>query len=303
MITREHMHAVRRLEIRARRRVDNLFGGSYNSAFKGRGIEFAEVREYEPGDDVRTIDWNVTARSGHPYVKRFMEERQLTIVLALDCSATTGFGAVDRTKLEMMTEVGAVLTLAGVRSNDRVGLCLFGARGLAPGRTLHVSPSKGRTHSMRIIRELIEADPGSDHADIPGVLTEIGRTHKRRSVVVLISDFLSGINNEPQPTWARPLRMLARRHEIVAIRCTDPRETELPRAGTLRMHDPVSGRRFVIDTDSRRVRERYRARALEETGRIVDALDRARVDHTELSTGGPAIDDLARFLDQRGRRR
>jgi len=303
MITREHMQAVRRLEIRARRRVDNIFGGSYHSAFKGRGIEFAEVREYEPGDDVRTIDWNVTARSGRPHIKRFVEERQLTVLVALDCSATTAFGAVKRTKHAMMTEAAAVLTLAASRNNDRVGLCLFGARTLRAGRTLHIEPTKGRTHSMRIIRELIEASPGETHADIPAVLTEIGRTHKRRSVVILISDLLSGLNNEHEPTWARPLRMLARRHEIVALRCTDPRETDLPRCGMMRVHNPVSGRRAVIDTDSRRVRERYRARAIEETARIVRALERARVDHTELSTGSDPLDDLARFFSTRGRRR
>jgi len=303
MITREHMQAVRRLEIRARRRVDNIFGGSYHSAFKGRGIEFAEVREYEPGDDVRTIDWNVTARSGRPHVKRFVEERQLTVIIALDCSATAAFGAVNRTKHALMSETAAVLALAAARNNDRVGLCLFGADTLRAGRTLHVEPSKGRTHSMRLIRELVQAAPGRAHADIPSVLTEIGRTHKRRSVVVLVSDLLSGLNNEREPTWARPLRMLARKHEIVALRCTDPRESELPRCGMMRVHDPVSGRRAVIDTDARGVRERYHARALEETDRIVRALTDARVDHTELSTAGDALGDLARFFERRGRRR
>ncbi|MEQ9207139.1 MAG: DUF58 domain-containing protein [Phycisphaerales bacterium] len=303
MITEELMQAVKRLEIRARRRVDDMFGGSYHSAFKGQGIEFSEVREYQPGDDVRSIDWNVTARMGRPFIKRFEEERQLTIVLAVDCSRSTGFGTIRRSKHELMSEVGAVLTLAAGRNNDKVGLCLFGSEHLADGKTLHVPATKGRLHGMRIIRELIDATPGENQEDLSSVLTEIGRTHKRRCIVIVLSDFLSGLNNEAEPSWGAKLRMLAQRHEVIAMQFTDPREFELPRSGVLRMHDPMSGRRFLVDTGSRKVRERYRAQALRENELIVSTLKNAQIDHIELSTGQDYADDLVRYFQSRGSRR
>ncbi len=301
MITKELMQAVKRLEIRARRRVDDLFGGEYHSAFKGQGIEFAEVREYEPGDDVRTIDWNVTARSGKPFIKRFTEERQLTCVLAIDCARSTAFGAVRRSKHDLMSEVGAVLTLAASRNNDRVGLCVFGSAHRK--RTLHVEPSKGRTHSMRIIRELIDATPGDEQTDLADAIREIGRTHRRRAIVFILSDFLSGLNNTDEPEWAKPLRVLGHKHEVVAIQCTDPREFELPRAGLIRMTDPITHERFVVDTSSKRVRDRYARRAQEENATIVSAITNARVDHVELSTGHDYADTLARFFHTRNARR
>lgn len=303
MITEELMQAVKRLEIRARRRVDDMFGGSYHSAFKGQGIEFSEVREYQPGDDVRSIDWNVTARMGRPFIKRFEEERQLTIVLAVDCSRSTGFGTIRRSKHELMSEVGAVLTLAAGRNNDKVGLCLFGSEHLADGKTLHVPATKGRLHGMRIIRELIDATPGENQEDLSSVLTEIGRTHKRRCIVIVLSDFLSGLNNESEPSWGAKLRMLAQRHEVIAMQFTDPREFELPRSGVLRMHDPMSGRRFLVDTGSRKVRERYRAQAVRENELIVSTLKNAQIDHIELSTGQDYADDLVRYFQSRGSRR
>tara|TARA_R110002073_G_scaffold206775_1_gene366660 strand:- start:194490 stop:195401 length:912 start_codon:yes stop_codon:yes gene_type:complete len=303
MITEELMQAVKRLEIRARRRVDDMFGGSYHSAFKGQGIEFSEVREYQPGDDVRSIDWNVTARMGRPFIKRFEEERQLTIVLAVDCSRSTGFGTIRRSKHELMSEVGAVLTLAAGRNNDKVGLCLFGSEHLPDGKTLHVPATKGRLHGMRIIRELIDATPGENQEDLSSVLTEIGRTHKRRCIVIVLSDFLSGLNNEAEPSWGAKLRMLAQRHEVIAMQFTDPREFELPRAGVLRMHDPMSGRRFLVDTGSLKVRERYRAQALRENELIVSTLKNAQIDHIELSTGQDYADDLVRYFQSRGSRR
>ena len=303
MITEELMQAVKRLEIRARRRVDDLFGGSYHSAFKGQGIEFAEVREYQPGDDVRSIDWNVTARMGRPFIKRFEEERQLTVVLAVDCSRSTAFGTVRRSKHELMSEVGAVLTLAAGRNNDKVGLCLFGSEQLGRGQTLHVPASKGRGHGMRILRELIEARPGEGQEDLASVLMEIGRTHKRRSIVIVMSDFLSGLNNEAEPNWGMRMRMLARKHDVIAMQFTDPREFELPKAGVIRMHDPIGGRRFLVDTGSKKVRERYRKQAMVENELIVSTLKRARIDHVELSTGRDYADELVRYFHERGGRR
>ncbi|MFK7758511.1 MAG: DUF58 domain-containing protein [Phycisphaerales bacterium] len=299
MITQELMQAVKRLEIRARRRVDDMFGGTYHSAFKGQGIEFSEVREYQPGDDVRSIDWNVTARMGKPFIKRFEEERQLTVVLAVDCSRSTAFGTIRRSKHELMSEVAAVLTLAAGRNNDKVGLCLFGSDRLTDGRTFHLPATKGRLHGMRVIRELIDVQPGRDQEDLAGVLTEIGRTHKRRCIVIVLSDFLSGLNNESEPNWGREMRMLSRKHEVIGIQFTDPRELELPKSGIIRMHDPVSGRRFAVDTGSRKVRERYKQQAARENALIASTLQNARVDHVELSTERDYADELVRYFQTR----
>ncbi len=302
MLTEELMREVKRLEIRARRRVDDLFGGQYHSAFKGQGIEFAEVREYMPGDEVRTIDWNVTARTGHPHIKRFTEERQLTVILCVDCSLSTGFGSVQRSKHQLACEVGAVLTLAAGRNNDRVGLQIFGSDHLKHD-SFHLRPSKGKTHARRIMRELIDSEPGQSSYALSDALGELGRTHKRRAVIFVLSDFLSRVSNHGEPQWAKPLRMLARRHELVALQFTDPLEFELPRAGLIRMHDPVSGRRFSVDTGSRRVRERYRSQAQHEQMTIEEACKRARIDRVELSTAGGIVEPLLRYFHQREMRR
>ena len=298
MLTEELMREVKRLEIRSRRRVDQLLGGQYHSVFKGQGIEFAEVREYQPGDEVRWIDWNVTARTGVPFVKRFVEERQLTVILAVDAGLTSAFGT-SKTKLRLSAEVGAVLAMAAARNNDLVGLHLIGAR-----ERLHLPPSKGRTHTLRVLRELLEAGPADRPSELAEELDELGRSLKRRAVVFLVSDLLSGLNTEDdrEPNWARPLRMLARRHEVIALTVEDPRENALPDVGLLRMVDPVSGRRVVLDTSSRAVRSRYTAAALRDHAAIDRALGRARVDRVRLSTDRAFGDDLARYFSVRERR-
>jgi len=302
MITEELMREVRRLEIRARRRVDDLFGGQYHSAFKGQGIEFAEVREYQPGDEVRTIDWNVTARTGHPHIKRFTEERQLTVILCVDCSLSTGFGSVMRSKHQLACELGAVLTLAAGKNNDRVGLQIFGSNHLQQ-EPFHLRPSKGKTHARRIMRELIESEPGESSFTLSDALAELGRTHKRRAIIFVLSDFLSGLNNRSEPDWAKPMRMLSRKHEVVALQLTDPFEFDLPRAGLIRMHDPISGRRYSVDTSSRRVRERYHAQALREQSLIDESFKRARIDRVELSTSGSIVEPLIKYFQQREMRK
>jgi uncharacterized protein (DUF58 family) len=296
------MREVKRLEIRARRRVDDLFGGQYHSAFKGQGIEFAEVREYMPGDEVRTIDWNVTARTGHPHIKRFTEERQLTVILCVDCSISTAFGSVKRSKHQLACELGAVLTLAAGRNNDRVGLQVFGSEHLEK-ESFHLRATKGKKHARRIMRELIDSTPGMSPFVLKDALSELGRAHKRKALIFVISDFLSGLNNRDEPDWAKPMRMLARKHELVAVQLTDPLEFELPKAGLVRMHDPVSGRRFSVDTGSRRVRDRYRKQAHKEQSLIEETMRRARVDRVEISTAGSFVDPLHRYFQQREMRR
>lgn len=302
MLTEELMREVKRLEIRARRRVDDLFGGQYHSAFKGQGIEFAEVREYTPGDEVRTIDWNVTARTGHPHIKRFTEERQLTVILCVDCSMSTALGTVRRSKHQLACELGAVLTLAAGRNNDRVGLQVFGSDHLER-ESLHLRPSKGKKHAQRIMRELIDSQPGLSPFTLSDALQELGRAHKRRAVIFVLSDFLSGLSNRTEPEWAKPMRMLARKHELVALQLTDPLEFDLPKAGLIRMHDPVSGRRYSVDTSSRRVRERYHKQAMREQALIEDTCKRARVDRVQLSTAESFVDPLYRYFQQREMRR
>lgn len=302
MLTEELMKEVRRLEIRARRRVDDLFGGQYHSAFKGQGIEFAEVREYQPGDEVRAIDWNVTARTGHPFVKRFVEERQLTVILAVDCAITSSFGTVQRTKHTLAKETGAVMTLAAGRNNDLVGVHLFGAEGMDEHDSVHVPPSKGKLHMLRVIRSLVDAAPGDRPSDLPTALSELGRTHKRRALIFILSDFLGGLNNTSEPDWAKPIRMLARKHEVVALQLTDPAEFSLPRAGIISMLDPITGRRFSVDTGSRRVRRRYEQAAAKEDALIGDALRSAKVDRVPLSTARSIGDDLARYFRFREQR-
>lgn len=301
MLTDELMREVKRLEIRSRRRVDQLLGGQYHSVFKGQGIEFAEVREYQPGDEVRWIDWNVTARTGVPHVKRFVEERQLTVILAVDAGISSAFGTT-RTKLRLSAEVGAVLAMAAARNNDLVGLHLIGAR-----ERLHLPPSKGRTHTLRVLRELLGAEPAERPSELAEELDELGRSLKRRAVVFVISDLLPGLRNDhgdvqTEPAWARPLRLMARRHEVIALTVEDPRESDLPDLGMLRMLDPVTGRRVTLDTSSRTVRSRYAAAAAQDHAAIDRALGRARVDRVRLSTERPFGDDLARYLRQRERR-
>jgi uncharacterized protein (DUF58 family) len=302
VLTEELMREVKRLEIRARRRVDDLFGGQYHSAFKGQGIEFAEVREYMPGDEVRTIDWNVTARTGHPHIKRFTEERQLTVILCVDCSISTAFGSVKRSKHQLACELGAVLTLAAGRNNDRVGLQVFGSEHLDK-EAFHLRASKGKKHARRIMRELIDSTPGMSPFVLKDALSELGRTHKRKALIFVISDFLTGLSNREEPDWAKPMRMLSRKHELVALQLTDPMEFELPKAGLVRMHDPVSGRRFSVDTGSRRVRDRYRKQAQREQQLIDDTMRRARVDRVEISTAESFVDPLHRYFQQREMRR
>jgi len=298
MLTEELMRDVRKLEIRARRRVDDLLSGQYHSAFKGQGIEFSEVREYQPGDEVRWIDWNVTARAGKPFVKRFVEERQLTVILAVDCGPSSMFGSTAKTKHRLAAEIGACLTLAATRNNDFAGLHLLGAK-----QPLHLPPARGRTHALRVIRELLTAEPAEQPTPLADELADLSRTLKRSAIVFLISDLLSDLpEDDREPDWAHPVRLMARKHDLTAITPEDPRERELPKMGLLRMADPITGRRVTVDTTSARVRARYAAAAKRDDLAIDQALNRARVDRVRVSTDRPFVDGLARYLQTRERR-
>jgi uncharacterized protein (DUF58 family) len=289
MLTSELMKEVRRLQIRTSRRVDALFTGEYHSAFKGQGIEFAEVRDYLAGDDVRTIDWNVTARTGRTHVKRFEEERQLTVVLAVDLSASAGFASAGRLKSRLATEIAAVLALTAARNNDRAGLMI-----LSDHVESFVPPRKGRAHTLRLMRDLLDFEPAGRGTDLPGALLHLDKILTQRAIVFLISDLLAPV--EGPGGLANPLRRLASRHDVVTIRLTDPRDAELPRVGLVRAMEPESGRHVLLDASSRAVRRAYRAAASRHEAELDRALRGARVDRIDCATDRPFVHDLIRYF-------
>ncbi|MFN7020561.1 MAG: DUF58 domain-containing protein [Phycisphaerales bacterium] len=291
MTAAELARQVRLLEISTRHIVTEVFAGDYSSAFKGRGIEFSDVREYQPGDDVRSIDWNVTARTGRPFIKRFTEERELTVVLAVDLSGSGGFGTTRRTKRELACEVAALLAFAAVRKGDRVGLVIF-----TDQVERYVPPKKGTRHTLRLVRELLAFEPGRAGTSMRAVSDHLGRVLHRRSLVFLISDYLCG-------DFVEAVRRLAPRHDLVAVDVADPRDFELAPAGLMDVRDPETGRTMVIDTSSRRVREAYRQAALDGAASRAAALRRQGVDRLGLSTDSEHVHELIEFFRKREQRK
>jgi uncharacterized protein (DUF58 family) len=290
MLTREQLKAVRKIQIRTSHLVTDLFAGQYQSVFKGRGMEFAEVRLYQPGDDVRTIDWNVTARTGLAHVKRYAEERELTVMLLVDASASTVFGSVRQLKSALATELGAVFAFSAISSNDKVGLIVFTDR-----IELALPPRKGTRHVLRVIRELLSLRPAGRGTDLAGGLEHLGRVTKRRSVVFVVSDFLDG-------GFRRALRIAGRRHDVVAVVLEDPREAELPAVGLVELEEAETGARYVVDTGDARVRTAF-GRQAEAARRERDrALRAADVDAVVVRTDRPYIEPLLRFFHMRERR-
>jgi len=278
---------VRRLEITTRHLVRDIMAGEYSSAFRGRGVEFAEVREYQPGDDIRTIDWNVTARLGAAYVKRYLEERELTVLFVADLSASSGFGSVRRTKSDLTTEVCAVLALAAARNNDRVGAVF------ATDQVEHyVAPRKGRRQALRVISDLLSFRPARSGTDLGAALAYLEPMIRRRAVIFLISDFL-GSGYEP------PLARLARRHDLIAIQMTDPRERELPDVGLVTLWDPESGNWRVVNTGDAGVRERFRSRAAAFDATLERTLAESGADLLRLETGQTYAEPLLAFFRRR----
>jgi uncharacterized protein (DUF58 family) len=280
---------VKNIELRTRGLVGSLFAGEYRSVFRGQGMEFAEVRAYEQGDDYRAIDWNVSARLGTPYVKTFTEERELTVLLVVDQSGSTHFGE-PRTKAALGVEIGAVLALAAAYHNDRVGALLF-------TETVErvIPPSKGRRHALRVIRDLVAFSPQTRRTNLAGALHYAAELLGHRSIVAVISDFLA-------QDWSQPLRRLAARHDVVAITVEDPRESELPDAGWIDLEDAETGERVLVDAGSRVARGRLHMlaeRRREERDRLLAA---AGVDQVVLSTASDYAIPLRRAFAQRARR-
>ncbi len=290
MIPQEILKKIRRIEIRTRRLVADVFSGEYHSVFKGRGIEFSEVREYLPGDDIRSIDWNVTARMGHPYVKKFEEERELSIMFVVDASGSGAFGSAVRFKAELAAELCAVLAFSATRNNDRVGLVMFSDR-----IEKVVPPRKGRRHVLRVVRELLYSEPEGTGTDIPMALDYLANIVRRHAVVFLVSDF--------QTTgYERALAVANRRYDLIAIDVSDPRERELPRVGLVELEDAETGERVVVDTGDRRFVEGF-AREMEK-GRAEreSTFRRLGVDRIAVSTDRPYVEPLERFFRMRARR-
>jgi uncharacterized protein (DUF58 family) len=283
----EILAAVRRIEIRTRRMVDEVFSGEYHSVFRGRGVEFREVREYVPGDDVRAIDWNVTARAGDPYVKQFEEERELTVVLAADVSASGRFGSGERTKAETAAELCGVLAFAAISNQDKVGLLLFSDR-----VEKYIPPAKGRSHVLRIIRELLTYRPQHAGTDLVAPLELVGRVLKRKATVFLVSDFWAD-------DFSGSLRTVARRHDCVAVRLRDPRETDVPDVGLVTWRDAETGREVLVDTSSAAVREQLDERARRHDAELERQFLLAGVDLVEVDASGSYVEPLHRFFAAR----
>ncbi|MBW7995293.1 MAG: DUF58 domain-containing protein [Candidatus Glassbacteria bacterium] len=287
MIPRDVISKVKQIEIVTRNIVEDVFSGEYHSIFKGLGMEFSEVREYQPGDDVRSIDWNVTARMGQPFVKKYVEERELTVVFLVDASASGMFGSVERLKNEFAAEICAVLAFSAIKNNDRVGLAIF-----TDEVEKVVVPKKGRKHVLRVIRELLFYRPLKRGTSIREGMEYMMRLLTRRTVVFVVSDFLD-------EGFEKPLRSLARRHDVILMRIADPRELELPPVGMIELEDAETGRREVIDTGSRAAREGF-SRLVNQRRQAQDSLFKsARVDCIDLTLGSSYIEPLMSFFRMR----
>jgi len=311
MLTQELMQKVRQLELRMRRNVSEVFAGEFSSAFRGQGMEFSEVREYQPGDEIRSIDWNVTARTGAPYIKRYVEERELTVILVVDRSASNRFGSGDRLKADTMAELSAVLAFAAVRNGDKAGLLTFGEQ-----VEEYVPPKRGMNHVLRIARELLD-DPSASArgarqtgTDLVRAIEHLGNALKRKSVVFIVSDFLL-------PGWEAGVRRgramsadveaalawLARKHDVIGARVSDRRELELPRAGLIELEDAETGARVVVDTTSAAVRHRFDLLMRERDEALSRQLRRIGVDEVRVIADEPYVHDLIQLFRRREKRR
>ncbi len=287
METTELLKKVRKIEIKTRGLSREMFSGQYSSAFKGRGMAFTEVREYQYGDDIRSIDWNVTARLNHPYVKVFDEERELTVMLLIDVSGSNAFGAAGRIKESMITEIAGVLAFSAISNNDKVGVIFFSS-----GIEKFIPPKKGTSHILRIIRELIDFRPKDQGTDISIALKYMRNAIKKRSVAFLLSDF----NDK---AFGDALSIVNKKHDLVCIRVYDQREKALPRSGLMKLQDAETGQGFWVDTSSRAVRDGLRDWSMEQDRMIRAAFTRAGVDAVEISTEQDFVPPLMQLFKRR----
>lgn len=288
--TTELMKQVGKIKILTSHLIDDRLSGDYHSVFKGQGVEFDEVRPYVPGDDVRSIDWNVTARTGAPHVKRFSEERELTVIFLVDVSGSQIFGSGTRSKSELAAEITCLLAMTAIRNQDKIGLILFSDRILKS-----IPPRKGRTAVMRLVREVLAADETREGTDITAALRFLNNVQKRKAVVFLVSDF--------QDTgYERELRVTARHHDVIACPISDPCETALPDVGLIELQDPESGELLLVDTASAAVRDAFRTQAAAENEALLRFFKRTGIDFIRLSTDTPYIDDVRALFRRRARK-
>ncbi|HPI73629.1 MAG TPA: DUF58 domain-containing protein [bacterium] len=290
MIPKEILKKVKRIEIQTRGVVNDVFSGEYHSVFKGRGMEFSEVREYQLGDDVRTIDWNVTARMGRPFVKIFEEERELTVILLVDVSSSGEFGTVQQMKGEIAAEICALLAFSAIKNNDKVGLVIF-----TDEVEKFVAPKKGKSHVLRVVREILYHRPKGRGTNIGKALQFLSHITHRRAVVFLVSDF---INTD----YEKALQIANRRHDIIAISITDPRERELPNVGFIELEDAETGETFLLDTTDPAVRRDIAVRSKENALMREKLFRSIQVDHIDISTQQSYIEPLIRFFRMRAKR-
>ncbi len=290
MIPKEILKKVKRIEIQTRGLVNDVFSGEYHSVFKGRGMDFSEVREYQIGDDIRSIDWNVSARMGHPYVKVFEEERELTVMLLVDVSSSGNFGTVERMKGEIAIEICALLAFSAIKNNDKVGLIIF-----TDQIEKFVPPKKGKSHVLRVLRELLYHKPQGKATNIALALEYLSRVVNRRAVVFLVSDFIS-------ESYQKAMQIANRRHDLVAITITDPRETDLPDVGFIELEDAENGEVILLDTSDVRLRETFAAsssKTIKDRNRLLHSMN---VDTIDVRTNISYIDPLIRFFRIRAKR-
>ena len=290
MIPKEILKKIRKLEIQTKGIVNSLFGGEYQSAFKGRGMEFSEVRAYTYGDDIRQIDWNVTARTGDPFIKIFEEEREQTLMLCIDISQSGTFGTQSQSKMELAIEICAVLAFSAIKNSDKVGLVLF-----SDHIEKVVPPKKGRTHVLRLIREMYTTKPTGKGTDIADGLSYISRLLDRRAIVVLASDFMD-------KDFEKPLRITNQKHDLVSIIINDQFEDELPDLGLVKMKDAETGAEKIVDTSSNKVRKAYKVKRLKQKAYLHDMMLKMKIDAVEVKTNESYVKPLMNFFQRRGSR-
>lgn len=290
METNDLIKKVRKIEIRTRRLSKNIFSGEYHSAFKGKGMAFSEVREYQFGDDIRTIDWNVTARFNHPYVKVFEEERELTVILLVDVSGSGNFGTREQLKKDLITELCAVLSFSSLQNNDKIGLIFFSDR-----IEKFIPPKKGRTHVLRIIRELIDFKPEGQGTDISVALKYTLNVIKKRSIVFILSDFIS-------KDFSEPMKIISKKHDTVAVHIYDKREEEYPNIGLITVKDAETGEIITFDTSVNSVRQNFRTWWNRKQESLKELLNSNKIDVINLATDESYVKPLINFFKKRGNR-
>jgi uncharacterized protein (DUF58 family) len=290
MVPHELIEKLRYIQIYSSKAVNEMLAGEYHSVFKGRGVEFHEVREYQIGDDVRSVDWNVTARMGRPFVKRYVEERQLSLFFVVDLSASGRFGSTEKAKNEIAAELCALLAFSAIKNNDKVGLLIFAGK-----VELFIPPGKGTSHVLRIIRSLLCFETSSKGTDKAGALEYLGRLHYKKSVVFLVSDFLDS-------GYQGPIQVIARRHDLIAVSVRDPGEMKLPDAGLMTLVDAENGKRVVLDSSCTALRNAFAAQAQERQQRLAESLAAMEIDHIPIECGDDYLRDLIIFFHQRERK-